>query len=79
MTLTHQEISCAVYAVNTTKDGHARRFAAIQLPLAGSVMTTFRTFIKDDKIAPGEYEVEMSTDEKKMIKDASYYFSLFGR
>jgi len=70
MKITTQEIGVIIAALNTKSDGSARTFQAIQLPDVASMMTKLKVlFDKDGKLADGEHEIKLSTDEKKLAMD----------
>lgn len=65
-----EEISCLIHSVNLNKEGRTRTFPAITLPLVAGLMKKVRALgDADGKILAKECELDLSTDEKKFVKD----------
>jgi len=70
MKFTMGEVGVLIAALNLKSDGTARMFQAIQLPDIASIVGKLKKLVnKDGLIPPGDHEIELGTDEKKLIKD----------
>ncbi len=70
MKLTHIEVALINYSLSLDKEQKPRRFAFSELGLVSGISKKIVALVKEDKILPGEYELEFSTEEKSKILSA---------
>lgn len=64
------EIAVILSAVNLKDDNSARTFEAIKLPDVASLMKKLKALADEDgNIQPGDYALNLTTDEKVLVKD----------
>ena len=71
MTLTDKELGILWHAISFTEDQKVRNFPLSQLKDAANIMANLATLLDGKEILPaGEYEFEMTTNEKKLCLDS---------
>lgn len=64
------ELGTILFLVNQDKEGKPRRYSVTELAGALDIVKKIKVHVVDDKILPGDYEVDLTTDEKsKLLKD----------
>lgn len=69
MKLTQEELTLLFFALNSDKENKPRTFQFTELGMISGLSDKFRPLLKDGTIGEGEHPLELTTDEKKLLKD----------
>lgn len=69
MVITQSEVVYVFLAINQDAKGELRKFQFTQLAKVNALAFKLDALVEDGKVKEGDHDVEVTTDEKKMISD----------